>query len=42
MKHIDKHIFYGYMALAFVFIFLPIVTIIILSFNAGRFASLPW
>jgi spermidine/putrescine transport system permease protein len=30
------------MALIFVFIFLPVVTIIIFSFNVDKFASLPW
>ncbi len=42
MKHLDKYIFYGHMFLVFVFIFLPIVTIIVFSFNVDKFASLPW
>jgi spermidine/putrescine transport system permease protein len=42
MKHLDRYLFYGYMAVVLVFLFLPIVTIIIFSFNVDKFASLPW
>ena len=42
MKNPDKYIFYGYMSLVFVFLFLPIITIIVFSFNVDKFASLPW
>lgn len=42
MARIDKYLFSGYMVLVFVFLLMPIVVIIIFSFNVGRFASLPW
>jgi spermidine/putrescine transport system permease protein len=38
----SRCIFYGYMALVLILLFLPIVTIIIFSFNVDKFASLPW
>ena len=42
MRNPDKHIFFGYMALVAIFLFMPIITIIIFSFNVDKFASLPW
>jgi spermidine/putrescine transport system permease protein len=42
MKHLDKYLFYGFIGLVFLFIFFPIITIIIFSFNTDKFASLPW
>jgi len=42
MRGLSTHFFYGYIALVFIFLFLPIVTIIVFSFNTDKFASLPW
>jgi spermidine/putrescine transport system permease protein len=33
---------YGWTALVFAFIFAPIVSTVVFSFNADRFPSLPW
>jgi hypothetical protein len=42
MEKLDRYFFSGYMILVFVFLFLPVTTIIIFSFNVDKFASLPW
>ena len=42
MNRFDKYAFTVYMGIVLFFLFMPIVVIVVFSFNVDKFASLPW
>ena len=42
MRRTGRYIFFAILGLVLLFIFAPIITIVVFSFNVDKFASLPW